>query len=307
MRWMALGGVAASVVGCTAGDGVPVGVTLDDGQVLVGSVRTEGLHLTGAFGDAHIPLDDVGMILPVEGRTLEDSNGHVTVWLRNGSELRGEWAQPELRMGLAMGGGEVTVDLEPERMQTMQLRASEQWPENGLYRVRTTWGDDFLVDPATTRVVVKNELGTFSPFLSECQAVGPVADPTQDWRVELVTGTVLIGPLDTSQISFRLPMGPDTIDVPLEALASLDRGVWNENYALGSISGSQPQPGRRARYRPLQAADAPAEMSTTDRDAEQMPVPMSVSRPAPKPVTAQPGLAEGDGWFDNRRMEAAKY
>ncbi|MBX2797838.1 MAG: hypothetical protein KTR31_09225 [Myxococcales bacterium] len=267
-------------VGCGGGQQTPVGATLDDGQVLIGKVRTSALTLTGSFGDVDVPLSDVGMVLPVEGRTLKDSGRNVTVWLRNGSELKGEWSEPELSMALPMGGHEIDVGLEVDRLQALQLQGSEHWPEDGLYRVRTTWNDDFLVDPKATRVVVSNELGRFDPFLSECRAVGPISDPTGDWRVELVTGTVLIGPLDTEEITFALPMGPDEIVVPLEALAALERGVWTQH---GPKEGG--------------GVFSPVE--------EVMQVPNR--RPRPAPSAAKPGLSSSQGWFDNTELEASKY
>ena len=46
--------------------------------------------------------EDVGEVVPVEGDELAASGGYVNVWLRNGSELTGRWADPELDMALAV-------------------------------------------------------------------------------------------------------------------------------------------------------------------------------------------------------------
>lgn len=269
------------LVACVEGEGTPVGVTLDDGQVLVGDVTTGVLALEGAFGAVEIPLDDVGMVIPVEGRTVGESHGQVTVWLRNGSELRGQWTEPELAMGIEVGGDAVPIEVPAHRMQALQLRGGEEWPEGGLYRVRTTWGDDFLVDPEETRIPLVNDLGEFSPFLSELRAVGPVGDPTGDWRIELETGTVLIGQVQQDELAFALPMGPDEIVVPLDALVRLERGAWSQQ---GLANPSPPA--------------EPARMLDTFN---------SVPSAALQAPQARPGLTESAGWFDNRRLEDAKH
>src|SRR4051812_11822992 len=105
-----------------------VGVTLADGQLVVGEVTTRGLQLEGAYGEVSMPLADVGMVLPVEGQTLADSHGYVTVWLRNGSELRGKWNEPELEMSFLVGGSMHPIEIPTQKLQAMQLRASEAWP-----------------------------------------------------------------------------------------------------------------------------------------------------------------------------------
>lgn len=264
---------------CAEGPATPLGVTLDDGQVLVGAVTTDVVVLEGALGSIEIPLQDIGMILPVEGRTLGDSHANVTVWLRNGSELRGAWDEPELSLGLTVGGEEVPVDVPTDRMQALQLRGSESWPSEGLFRVRTSWGDDFLVDPEETQITIGNDLGTFAPFLSECRSVGPVGAPDGDWRVELLTGTVLVGPVREASIAFALPMGPDVVEVPLAKLVALDRSTWSADVV--STPAEEPAPPLGGYLGP----DAPR---------------------AAAPVTAEPGLSSGEGWFENERLESAK-
>lgn len=300
--WLGL----ALVVACSEGEGTPVGATLDDGQVLIGEITTQALQLQGAFGPVAVPLADVGMVLPVEGRTLKDSSSHVNVWLRNGSELRGRWAEPELTMGIAVGGKRVGVEVPAGRMQALQLQGSESWPEDGLYRVRTSWGDDFLVDPAQTRIELENELGSFEPFLTECRAVGPISDPEGDWRIELASGTVLIGPLKTDQIAFALPIGPEEIVVPLASLVALERGAWPE-------SGWEAEPAEQAA--PLAAMGYLTEEAlSVDKKPEEAKEIDALAggagkarRAPPKRPAARPGLTRDAGWFDNSRLHSAKY
>ncbi len=302
-----LGGIA-----CSGGGepGTPIGATLDDGQLLIGSIHTPSLQLQGAFGPVAVPLPDVGMLLPVEGHTLEASGSNVTVWLRNGSELRGKWAAPELSMGLSVGGRDVEVQVPTGRMQALQLQGSESWPEDGLYRVRTSWGDDFLVDPAATRIELENELGSFDPFLTECRSVGPIGDPSGEWRIELVSGTVLIGPLRTDEIAFALPMGPEQIVVPLASLVALERGAWPEvdvdPYDLPEAA--QPIAQAPSRPRPRRRTADGTELDQALRDGEiagDLLLPEEAA-PAQAPKKAVPGLSREAGWFDNRRLESAK-
>jgi hypothetical protein len=263
----------ATLTSCTELPGTPVGVTLEDGQVLVGDITTELLRLQSSVGTLHIPLDDVGVVLPVEGTRLADSNGYVTVWLRNGSELRGQWADPELEIGVEVGGDVVDVELPMDHLQAVQTQGSEIWPDQDVYRVRTTHGDDFLVDPDQTRIVLENDLGVFAPFLSECRSASPMGPSTGDWRIELDTGTVLIGPLADDALVFALPMGPGSVTVPLELFVSMEREYWapvvrqaEVFYGSGASAGDEPAP--------------------------------------PK---ATPALSSEDGWFDYRDQWEAKH
>lgn len=217
----------ALVLACSTPEATPVGVTMHDGQVLVGAITTETLRLDGGLGVLEVPLVDVGVVLPVEGTRLADANGHVTVWLRNGSELRGEWAEPELAVGLEMGGGTVHVDLPTGDLQAVQTRGTEIWPTDDVFRVRTTWGDDFLVDATRSRIAVTNELGRFAPFLSECRSAAPVGDMTGEWRLELTNGSVIVGEVQDGALAMVLPMGPDTVSVPLDRLVSMQREAWH--------------------------------------------------------------------------------
>lgn len=277
IRWLAMAGTVGAV-GCTAVE-TPVGATLDDGQILVGGITTPSLRLEGAFGEVDLPLEDVGMMLPVEGTTLADSHGHVTVWLRNGSELKGKWAGPELSMAIRVGGRDQSVSVPTDRLQSIQLRGSEAWPSTDLFRVRTSWGDDFLIDPEQTRLTVDSALGRFEVTLAECLSVGPVGAPTGDWRMVLASGSVLIGAPGESELVFVLPMGPERIVVPLTALVSLERGGWSEA--------------------PMPEYAAPAPVVSVGSGMES-------ALPELKSLQAKPGLSRSQGWFDNDQLENAK-
>ncbi|MFZ5480886.1 MAG: hypothetical protein ACOZNI_29265 [Myxococcota bacterium] len=211
---------------CDDKDETPVRATLGDGQVLLGEVRTKTLQLAGGLGTVEIPLEDVGEVVPVEGGLLGDVDGYVGVWLRNGSELRGRWTDPELEMAIEVGGERVPVELPMNELQRFQLQGGEAWPESPVYRVRTSWGDDFLIDPERTQIVLENDLGTFAPYLSECRYVAPVGAPDGDWRIELATGTVLIGELQDDALTLALPMGPEEVTVPLDVFVSLKIEHW---------------------------------------------------------------------------------
>jgi hypothetical protein len=266
------------LVAC-GGAPIPVGATLSEGQVLVGAVATPTLTLAGALGEIVVPLDDVGMLAPVEGATLGESHGNVVLWLKNGSELRGRWTEPDLDMTLRVGGRDVDVVVPTDRLQTLQLRGSEQWPDDGLFRVRTTHGDDFLVDPATTLLHLKNDLGAFEITLAECASVAPVGATDGSWRLVLHTGTVLVGAMEEDAVTFALPMGPERVEVPLASLVSLNRSVWSDHA------------GAKVAY-----GDA----------AEPTPPHPQASAPAPsRPV--QGGLRSDEGWFANDRMYEAKH
>lgn len=233
------------------GDGFPVRATLADGQVLVGQVETDVLLLDGGLGRLSIPLEDVGEVVPVEGGDLAASGNHVGVWLRDGTELRGQWAEPELRMGIEVGGRTVGVDLPVEAMNRFQFQGGTEWPTGVVYRVRTRFGDDFRVDPENTRLVVDSDLGQFEPFLSECVSAVPLGDPTGDWRVELHTGTVLVGPLAESEVTFALLTGPEEISVALADFVSLDRQYWGAPVAAqeayeAPAAGASPAPRPRS-------------------------------------------------------------
>jgi len=320
--------------GClSAGVGAPVRSTLDDGQVLMGNVETPDLLLEGALGTLSIPWEDVGEVVPVEGEELAGSGGYVNVWLRNGSELTGHWADAELAMALEVGGRDVGVDVPADKLLRLQTQNGELWPEGLVYRVRTAHGDDFLVDPEASKLVIENEMGVFEPYLSECASAAPLEDPEGDWRIELETGTVLIGPLVHESITFQLPLGPERATVPLELLVSLDRQDWGgaisipdrlTSYLYDPAEAEMP-----AAAMPVQAAPRPAahrtrravgdsavELEALGYLEEQAGSGLMAGEDARDETTTQQprvdadtirGAQEAGGlWFDNRRLQEVK-
>ncbi|MEZ4241142.1 MAG: hypothetical protein R3F59_34280 [Myxococcota bacterium] len=273
----------AALLACHASDGTPVGATLDDGQILVGEVTTDTLTLVGELGRLSVPLDAVGMVVPVEGRTLADSHGHVTLWLRDGSEFAGAWDAPELQMAIAAGGRRVPVELPTDRLQALQLRADEQWPVDDRFRVQTLWGDDFLVDPTQTRLTLQGDFGAFELTLAECVYLEPVGAQTGPWRVQLATGTVLVGRLP-ERLTLVPALGPDAVSVPLTGLKRISHGSWTE-------------PGE-SQYDESEQRPAPPRMAA--------PVAAAVAAEPEAQQLAEPGLDGSGGWFDNRRLSSSK-
>lgn len=254
----------------------PVRATLDDGQVLMGSVQTETLQLITGFGAVEVPLSDIGEVRPVEGGALGGSGNHVSVWLRNGAELRGEWAEPELRMGLEIDQRVVPADLPMDQLERFQLQGGDLLPAGIVYRVRTVYGDDFVVDADATWIRIANELGSFTPTLAEIEHLSlelggdAFVEPQLDWHMSLSTGTVLIGELtgtgdDPAVITLALPLGPDEVSVPIEDIVSVERQDW------GSYE--------RYRGESLQALGY---------------------------VDAEPAAASEEAWFDNRIQQDFK-
>jgi hypothetical protein len=284
-----------------------VRATLADGQVLMGLVDTPTMLLEGGLGTLAIPWDDVGEVLPVEGDELAGSGGFVDVWLRDGSELTGRWADPKLAMVLEVGGHEVAVDVPVADLLRLQTQGGEAWPSGVVYRAHTAHGDDFLVDPATTRVVLENGMGRFEPFLDECLSVSPVDEPTGPWRVELLTGTVLVGPLVGGTLDLHPPLGPASAVVPLEALVSLTREDWSAQVVAT-------QAGLLDNLLPARGAAPPA---AVPRPAEPLQALGYLETPAPEavaPANDEVGDSAGraevppspPGWFDNSRLRYAK-
>jgi hypothetical protein len=215
----------------------PVRAALVDGQVLFGDLRTETLVLDGELGRLKIPLADVGEVLPIEGEHLGESQGYVRVWLRNGSELVGRWDDPDLAVAIKVGKDTIKVDLPVDQLQRLQTQGGELWPKGAVYRVRTSTGDDFLVDAEESRIALVNQMGTFTPRLSECRSVYPIDDPTGEWRIELHTGTTLIGNLDKDQLELSMALGPKQVTVPLAVMQSIEQQSWHVASPAGGTRG----------------------------------------------------------------------
>lgn len=285
--------------GCGGGADASVRATLSDGQVLYGSLRTGTLSLEGGMGTLEIPLADVGEVIPVEGGELGESDGYVNIWLRNGSELAGQWHDPELAVAILVGGEEVKVDLPAGDLARMQTQGGEVWPDAAVYRVSTSHGDDFLVDAAASQLVLTNDLGTFSPYLSECHSARPLGDPDGDWRIELETGTVLVGKLADDELTLALPMGPGEVTVPLAILVAMEQQDWYlaarpEERSVTVAETAAPRQQRRddtGGWYPWNSAEksAAAPMAAPAKEAADMPA----------------DTVDGE-WFQRGRLEATK-
>ncbi len=272
----------------------PVRASFGDGQVLMGDVRTETLVLTTGAGVVDIPLSDVGEVVPADGEGLAEARGRVTVWLRNGSELRGTWTDPTLAMRVKVGGEHTTVDLPLNDLQRFQLQGRNEWASGPVYRLKTAFGDDVLVDPARTTLVVHNQFGTFEPRLSECTRVEPVGATDGQWRVELASGTILIGNLDNNALTVALPMGPDQVSLPLADVVSLTTDNWQPRVVQSYNEYQQPDV-----YESQSVAVASARPGRAGRRRGGRNPPSGMA------ASAGPAPAE-DAWFDRSVLEASK-
>ena len=297
--WVAFVAIIALSTGCGGGEDAPVRATLSDGQVLYGSLHTATLKLEGSMGTLEIPLADVGEVVPVEGEEVAAADGHVKIWLRNGSELAGRWAEPELAMGISVGGDEVRVDLPGGDLQRLQTQGGEMWPDAAVYRVRTAQGDDFLVDAAASQIVLENDLGRFAPYLSECRSARPVGAPDGDWRIELETGTVLLGQLVDDELNLALPLGPSEVTLPLASLVSMEQQDWyiaanhrkekKSDVFVEQVEQDRRRPGRWSPW--------------TGREADEA----AADTPQAAPVSASIEDRTADGeWFERGALEATK-
>jgi len=266
-----------------------VRATLEDGQVLYGDIRTQKLTLSSELGDLKIPLKDIGEVVPAEGDGVGDADRHVRVWLRDGSELVGRWQEPQLAMTIAVGRDDVRLDLPADQLNRLQTQGGEVWPRGAVYRVRTIHGDDFLVDARDSRFTLLNDLGEFSPTLADCVSVRPIDDPEGDWRVELGTGTVLIGRLKDNRLTLAMPMGPEEVTVPLASFDSMEQQSWSTAGRDGGflqITGGRGKKAGSPGYADWeeQAAAAP-EAARQLEDSDD---------------------ARADGWFQRHSLERAK-
>lgn len=266
----------------------PVRATLNDGQILMGEVKTRVLQLATGAGLVDVPLADIGEVVPVSAEGLGVSEGLVNVWLRNGSELRGRWSDPKLAMSIAVGGSDVPIDLPMNDLGRFQLQGAAAWPTAPVFRMRTSWGDDFLVDPTRTHLVLANNLGTFAPLLAECQSAQPVGDPTGAWRIVLTTGTVLLGKLQDAAVTVALPLGPEEMTIPLENFVSLRLESWQP----------VPYPAPRGVVAPAEVRE---EVSVLDVGGPRVPLSAAAKSAGAAAAAPQPG-----GWFDRGALDAAK-
>jgi hypothetical protein len=163
-------------------------------------------------------------------------------------------------------------------------------------------------------VVMENDLGVFSPFLSECRSVRPIEDPDGEWRIELESGTVLIGNLADDELTLALPLGPDQVVVPLAILDSMEQQSWY--FAQAQTADVEVEveereermflPARRSAGagstswkpwdgEPAQASEAPAADAPAAAPVDEIAIP----EPSPTGVSA-------DGWFERGALEKTK-
>ena len=171
-----------------------------------------------------------------------------------------------------------------EQLERFQLQGDTVWPDGAIYRVKTIHGDDFFVDAEETRIVIENSLGVFEPTLAECVAVTPFGNASDEWRIVLSSGTVLIGPMKGEEIDFKLPMGPDHLLVERSVLVSMQQEIWYD-------ADEELMPEMAA----IPMAAAPIQADSGVIKAPSKPVYRTVE---PKPA---PTL-----WYDRSEMEAQK-
>lgn len=217
-----------------------VRVSLDAGQVLVGEVTAGALSLDSPLGTLDLPMHLIGEVEPVEGTDLAGSRDHVRVWLRDGSELVGKWAEPELDVDVEIGGETLAIGVPMQGVQRLQLSGDADFPDEGTFRVRTAFGDDVFIDAAETVLPLQTDLGELSPLLSEVATLTRQAEDADTWRVELRTGTVLVGQVATDALALELRIGLPTLDVPLDDLVSIERMTYDQTlWKLGNPSAAE--------------------------------------------------------------------
>lgn len=220
--------LSALLTGCFSSGVEPstVRVSLAQDQALVGEVHRGALTLDSPLGSLSLPMASIGEVEPVEGEDLAGSGDHVRVWLRDGSELVGRWAEPELEVQTRIGGGELAIAVPMSGVRRLQLTGTADVPEDGTFRVQTAFGDDVFIDAAETVLPLRTELGDLRPLLSEVQTLAQ-EDGTGTWRVTLRTGTALVGTVATDALDLQLRIGPPSIQVPLDDLVSIERMSWD--------------------------------------------------------------------------------
>ncbi|MBI4569224.1 MAG: hypothetical protein HY719_12585 [Planctomycetes bacterium] len=218
---------AAAAWGCAGrARDTSVRATLADEQVFIGDLDTKTIALKTGIGALDLDPADIGEIGPVEGSDLKVSGAAVKVWLRNGSEFAGSWTDPSAAIAVTIGGERQSVPLPIERLKRLQFTGSEVWPEEKVVRVLTTSGDDFLVDAASSRMTLTNDLGSFRPTFDEIAALRPLTAENRQWRVELTSGMVLLGAVEGESLRFRMHLGPREVDVPLIKLKEIRQEFW---------------------------------------------------------------------------------
>jgi len=203
-----------------------VRVALADGQVLHGTVSTEAFVVKTSLGELSFPAAHTGELGPLEGDDMKTSGNAVRLWVRDGSEFIGEWVAPGLEVVVHVGGQDVPVSVPIDRLERCQFRAAAVRPQGAVHRVRTTHGDDFLVDPARSRIAFRSDLGRFETTLAEVRDMEPISEDRARWRFHLTSGTVLTGEIEGKALTLALVLGPDSVTIPIDRMASIARETW---------------------------------------------------------------------------------
>ncbi len=216
--------LSAALTGCQT-EGPQVRVQMTDGQVLVGRLATRHISLKTSVGTFDIDTAHAGEVVMVEGDNIKQSDGMIRLWLRNGSEFVGRWEEPSVEVRIPMGGKQVGIQVPIGKVQRLKFPRPAVWPQQAVFRIQTQRGDDFFVDVTKTKMKFGNEMGSFSPVLSEIRRLKPLDAEKKEWRIQLENGTVFIGELQQEQLALRLEMGPEKINLPLSQIRAMNRQV----------------------------------------------------------------------------------
>lgn len=225
--------------------GPEVLVSLDDGQQLVGRLATKTIALQTQMGLLEFDTAVAGELGLVEGANAKASGDMIRLWLKNGSEFVGKWQRPSVQVAVTLGEEPRDIDVPIAKLQRLQFRGDAIDSGRDVFRVVTKAGDDFFVDLTRTRLAFASDLGKFSPFLHEIASLERMGDDAAKWRVRLTTGTVLLGTLDQQKLDLRLAVGPERLELPLDAVAQMDKQqldvqhAWSEGRADIRVQSAQ--------------------------------------------------------------------
>jgi hypothetical protein len=200
-----------------------VKVTLNDNQIVVGEMTTKVIRLKTSHGTLDFSTEDAGELGPWKGKSLSESGRAVCLWLRNGSEFIGLWDKPSVHLKFEAGGENFDVDIPFEKLKRLQFYNTARWARKAVFRVATTFGDDFFVDVDRTRITFKHDLFVIKPFLDEIKHIEPMKEPEGSWLLEMTNGTVLETSIDQEALVLHLDMGPETITVPMAYIEYMNR------------------------------------------------------------------------------------
>lgn len=203
--------------------GPKVQVTLSDGQKVVGYLATQSLTLASSLGNLTFDTAEAGELGLVEEKEGKPSDNKVRLWLRNGSEFVGQWQKPSITVGMEVGGKLHSIQVPIEKLKRLQFQGKDIWPNQAVFRIVTRYGDDFFVNVTLTQMTFSNEMGTFSPFLSEIRQLEPMDEQNQQWKIHLENQSIFIAKLEQDTLDLRLEMGPKELKLPLASVQRMNR------------------------------------------------------------------------------------